>query len=408
MRGAPFMIIQPTGDKKGHYALYAAKLSQAMARLGRPVVIVTNRIDLKPYGGAAAGVQVVEIGSGKYRFDENTGGGRGSWFNYFRNSLLVTLGALKLAKKRGIRDIYISDCEFLMLSLCLFLVPDSNRRVLLHNNAANFSYRDYRGGRLKKLYKAFQASVFRFAVLHRLAAVNVLGGWHAARIRSQLRLPPDYPVLVIPDGADITDHAADRDEARGRLGLVTGNPLFLVFGNYRRDKDYPTLFAALARVTHPALKIIMAGHPAEYNRTELEAMIARAGVADRIALLRTEFIARDTVRDLFSAADALILPYGAAYADGAGPMRNEAATFARAIIGSDVADMGNQVRSHELGLLYTVGDAGALAKALDEAAFAPCETRDRWGQNCRRMGEANSWDSMAAKFDHFLDSRYAV
>jgi glycosyltransferase involved in cell wall biosynthesis len=408
MRDKPFMIIQPTGDKNGHYALYAAKLSQAMARLGRPVTIVTNRIDLGPYGGAAPGVEVVEVGGGKYPFEEGARGGEGYWFKYFRNSFVITRTALKFARDRGIRDIYISDCEFLMLSLCLFLVSDGRRRVLLHNNAANFSYRDYRGGRIKKLYKTFQANVFRLAVLRRLAAVNVLGDWHAERIRKQLRLPASYPVLVIPDGADITDSAADRDEALTRLGLAGQGPLFLVFGNYRRDKDYPTLFRALAKVIHPSLKIMMAGHPAEYSRQELEAMMLQEGVRDRVALFRTEFIARDTVRDLFSAAEAVVLPYGAAYTDGSGPLRNEAATFARGIIGSDVADMGNQVRDHDLGLLYPAGDADALAKALDQAAFALPEKRAQWGANCRHMGEANSWDTMAVKFDRFLDSRYAV
>jgi glycosyltransferase involved in cell wall biosynthesis len=406
MLGAPFLIIQPTGDKKGHYALYAAKLSQAMARQGRPVVIATNRIDLAPYGGTAPGVEVILIGDGHYAFEEKGGSSGGNyWWKYFRNSLLVTVGGLKPAKQRGIRDIYISDCEFLMLSLSMFLVPDRNRRVLLHNNAANFSYRAYRGSIWKKLYKAFQTSIFRLAVLHRLTAVNVLGGWHAERIRSQLRLPSDYPVLVIPDGADITDQAVDRAEARGRLNLPATDPIFLVFGNYRRDKDYPTLFAALGQVTHPGLKVVMAGHPAEYDRAELERMITDAGVGDRITMLRTEFIERDTVRDLFSAADALILPYGAVYTDGTGPLRNEAATFARGVIGSDVADMGNQVRAHELGLLYPAGDAAALAHALDEAAFASPQTRAQWGENCRRMGEANSWDAMAAKFDRFLNSR---
>jgi glycosyltransferase involved in cell wall biosynthesis len=408
MQGAPFMMIQPTGDKKGHYALYVTKLSQAIARLGRPVVIATNRINLDPYGGVAPGVEIVEIGNGRYAFDETIGGGPRYWLNYFRNSFLVTFGALQLAKRRGIRDIYISDCEFLMLSLCLFLVSDSKRRVLLHNNAANFSYRDYRGSRLKKLYKAFQANIFRLAVLHRLAGVNVLGEWHAARIRSQLRLPDSYPVLVIPDGADITDSAGDRTEARQRLGLPLEAPLFVVFGNFRRDKDYPLLFAALARVKHPALKIMLAGHPAEYSRAELEQMIAEAGVADRIALLRTEFVARGTVRDLFSAADALILPYGAEYVDGSGPLRNESATFSRAIIASDVAEMGSLVRGHELGRLYQAGDAVALAAVLDEMAFSSPAVRDQWGANCRRLGEGNSWDSMASKFDHFLDSRYAV
>ena len=94
--------------------------------------------------------------------------------------------------------------------------------------------------------------------------------------------------------------------------------------------------------------------------------------------------------------------------DGSGPLRNEAATFSRAVIASDVAEMSALVRGHDLGRLYTAGDANALARALDEVAYAPPQVRDQWGANCRRLGEENSWDSMAMKFDHFLDSRYAI
>lgn len=397
------MIVQPTGDKCGHYALFVAKLTQAMVRHGRRVVVVTDHIDMGPYGGCPEGAEIVEVSGGRLHFDETKGGSVYYWVNYFRNSFLVLLHALRLAKRRGITDIYVTDCEFLMASLVLLWLRAPKRHLLMQVNAANFSYADYRSNSvLKKLYKSFQTKIFRLALRRRIAGINVLGQWHARRLREQLRLGPDYPILVVPDGADLSDQPIDRIEARRRLGLPQDLVLILAFGNFRRDKDYATLFAALGRMRSPGLKAMLVGHLAEYSREEIEQMVDQAGAQHRIALFHSEFVPPAMVREVFSACDGLILAYGRTYTDGSGPLRLEASTYARAVLASDVAEMGSLIRSYDLGRVYPAGDSETLACVLDEFAGLPASVRDGWGRNCRRLGTENSWDAMAEKFDAFL------
>ena len=270
-------------------------------------------------------------------------------------------------------------------------------------NAANFGYAEYRSSSpLKRSYKAFQAAVFRLALRHRIAGINVLGDWHGRKLRKQLRLSDSYPVLVVPDGADLADAPLDRAQARAILSLPQKAVLVLAFGNLRRDKDYQVLFTALDKMRAPELQLMLAGHLAEYSRAEIDAMMRGAKEKGHIALFHPDFAAPDRVKQLFSAADALILPYARNYSDGSGPLRKEAATYARAVLASDVAEMPALIRTYDLGLVYRAGDADALGALLDEFTTLPPEIRDRMGANCRRLGEKNSWTAMARKFETFL------
>jgi glycosyltransferase involved in cell wall biosynthesis len=361
---------------------------------------------MTPYGGKPDAVEIVEVGGGRYAFSEKVGGdGANFWIQYFRNSFFVTASALLYARRYGIKHIYISDCEYLMASLLLLALPDRGRRILMQVNAANFGYGEYRSANpVKRLYKAFQASIFRHALQRRIAGINVLGEWHSGKLRQQLRLADTYPILVVPDGADLGDAPADRAQARAALGLPQTSVLVLAFGNMRRDKDYPALFAALEKVSTPGLQLMLAGHLAEYSRAQIDVMMAGAKKAGRIALFHPDFATPGQVKQFFSAADALILPYAKNYTDGSGPLRKEAATYARAVLASDVAEMPALIRAHDLGLVYHAGDVDALAAVLDKFAALPQVTRDRMGTNCRRLGEENSWASMARKFASFLGS----
>lgn len=405
---SPILIIQPTGDKRGHYALFTCKLAQALAARGRLVVVVTNRLDASPHGGLPANVELIEIGRGRFAFVESASGGllEGPryWYRYFRNSFLVTASALRLARTRGIRDIYITDCEFLVCSLLLLIIHDRCRRVLMQVNAANFSFSAYQGGFAKKIYKHLQVRVFRVALRLRVSGINALGSWHAERLREQLALRETFPIEVIPDGADMGDGPVDRLEARTRLGLSREVMLMLVFGNFRRDKDYSTLFRAFALLRNPAVRLALAGHLAEFSRAEIDSMIDFTGMRERIAWSHLDFLSAPLVRDLFSAADALLMPYGSGYVGGSGPLRKEAATFARPVIVSDVAEMGRLVRTYDLGLVYETGNPEALAAAMDAFCSATSGQHRRWGENCRDLGSTNSWEKMAVRFEEFFRS----
>lgn len=398
------MVIEPTGDKKGHYALFITKLSRSLSERGRRVIVVTNNMNINGLEDLSGRVEIVFPFDGMLRFIETGSGLKNAfryWFQYYRNSLLVTYSALRIARERGIRDIYITDCEFFVASVLLMIISDPHRRIFMQINAANFSFSAYRGGLVKKIYKHIQTQFFRLAFkLNKIHSINVMGTWHAERIAQQLKLPSNFPIYVIPDGADLGDGPIDAQQAKKQLNLPPEKLILLVFGNFRKDKDYETLFKALSGIEGDSLGLILAGYPAEYAVNELNDMIDSLAIRSKILLTLFDYVSTDMVRLLFSASEALILPYGADYTDGSGPLRKEAATYKLPVIVSNVAEMGRLVKNHDLGLCYEAGDERDLIRILDMFMQTQENKRKNWGINCWKLGKENSWPVMAERFEN--------
>ncbi len=139
------------------------------------------------------------------------------------------------------------------------------------------------------------------------SAAGIIVHGAAARTELEHRHQPRCPVAVIPHGHYRAVYAPPppRAEARARLGIDPGRPLFLSFGQVRPYKGVLDLVSTFADSALDAT-LLVAGRPAD-PATARE--VARAAGSDPRIRLDLRFIPDHEVPVLFGAADWVVLPF---------------------------------------------------------------------------------------------------
>jgi len=404
------LLIQPTGDKYGHYGLYFCKVAQELAKLGHDVTIYTNKLDTKKFIDQEPLFVVLEYKKGKHPF-ENYELNKVSrpfayWFNYFRLSFVITATGLKFAKSDKFDVVYISDAEFLMASTALVLYSNVRRPILMQVNASNFSFKEYSGSVVKKVYKAIQAYMFGKAVKKYIDGISVLGDWHIPRLRAQLKLSEDYKIYKIPDGATQLANLEPKPLAREKLGINHDVDLLLFLGILRIDKGLEVLAEAVQKLhrSGESFKLIVAGHPYDYSSRQIENLFWVDGqFKDRIRL-DLNYIADENLSKYYTSADALILPYNSKYKGSTGPLMKGACTYGLPLILSDQGEMGSLARKHDLGYLFETENSDSLVDAIKAFLSSSINERIKKTKNAFELGQLNSWGHVAGAFESSLVS----
>lgn len=176
-----------------------------------------------------------------------------------------------------------------------------------------------------------------------IAAWIAAQGWPAERVH---HLPNFVPDLA---GAE---PAPRRD-----LAVPEGALLILAMGRLHRVKGFDTLIAALARL--PRAVAVIAGEGPE--RSALETLARRLGVADRVRLLGW----RDDQGRLLAAADVFVCP---SRHEPLGNVVLEAWSARRPVVACRAAGPEELIEPGRTGLLVPVDDPPALAEAIRELA----------------------------------------
>ncbi len=393
------LFVQPTSDKQGHYGIYSVRVNQNLAALGHDVTLYTNALDTKRYMTEQPLFSCVEHAGGKYAFApcENAGNAK-RWrylYSYIRNSFVILRGALRRAARDGGYDvIQITDCEFLVTALLLKWYAKKIPPVCILLHAANFSFKEYDGGLLKKCYKAVQSAVFRSCVGHEIKSIITLGNYHRERLEAQLQIGDTCKVHVVYDGADIPDTIPQSTDARVRLGIPDNATIFLLFGMMRRDKGIEYLLKALEGL-EGSWRLLMAGAPADYLQAELAELIKEAGLTEKVITV-FRFLEPAEVPLFFAASDCVVFPYRRAYRGGTGPLMKEAAPHRRPVIATRVSEMGSIVARHNIGFVAEPEDVASLQQALRNFILTDSEQRRAFGDRISAL--AQSWRALATAY----------
>jgi len=162
-----------------------------------------------------------------------------------------------------------------------------------------------------------------------------------------------------------------REAVRAELGCGEGERVVLAAGALVARKGFDVLLAAFATLEHPAARLWIAGEGEA--RAELERALAALGLGGRARLLGV----RADVPDLLAAADVFAMP---SRAEGLGIAALEAMAAGLPVVASRAGGLAEVVLDGETGHLVEVGDAAALARALDALCADP--------ERARRLGEA--------------------
>ena len=164
-------------------------------------------------------------------------------------------------------------------------------------------------------------------------------------------------------------------------------------GRLCEQKGQLLLVQALHRVVTKSLavELVLAGDGE--MRGEIEALVGRLGLRDRVRV--TGWITSEQVRVEILAARALVLP---SFAEGLPVVIMEAMALRRPVITTFVAGIPELVRDRESGWLVAAGDVDGLADAIETCLLATADELARMGEAAhRRVLERHDVDREAAR-----------
>jgi len=171
----------------------------------------------------------------------------------------------------------------------------------------------------------------------------------------------------------------------------------LFFGIWRKVKGISVLIEAfdLLAARRPEAKLTLAGTPFPED-LDLPALHewARAH-GDRVETI-DRYVPLEEVAPIFARSRVVALPYLHASQSG---VVHLAMTMARAVVASDVGDLGSVVADGETGLLVPAGDAAALANALERLLADPDLARQMGEAGRKRVLSGSSWEEVAERFE---------
>lgn len=210
---------------------------------------------------------------------------------------------------------------------------------------------------------------------------DLLSFWPGARYR----MAP-HPVY------NMFGERVDRDDARQRLG-VRGRRVVLFFGYVRPYKGLDVLLEAMA-LLDPALdaELVVAGEFYE-ERKRYDELINALPPGIRVTV-RAEYTPTERVREVFSAADVVVLPYRSATQSGIAQI---AYNFDVPVIATDVGGLAEVVNDGVTGFVVPAGDPRALAHALE--SFFRGTTADRFREGVRAEKARYTWEHMVSTIE---------
>jgi glycosyltransferase involved in cell wall biosynthesis len=221
---------------------------------------------------------------------------------------------------------------------------------------------------------------------------------HSSRLRGELirrHTVPENRVYVAPHGNyahAIVHH--DRAEARHRLGLPAGDPIFAFIGQLVPRKGVETLVEAFRRHCERGMPgiLVIAGPAYAID----EAMLRRRldPCRGRVRwMTATGNLPAEQLDLVVCAATQVVLPFEEAASAVSGSLLF-AMTHGRCIVTTDVGENRSTLSGH--GVIVPPGDVDAVADAM-EIAFSDPARCDRLGQDVRAHVLAKyNWSRVAA------------
>ena len=203
---------------------------------------------------------------------------------------------------------------------------------------------------------------------------------------------PEERSRVIPYGVDVDKFAPGPSGWRERLGIPADAPLVLSVGRMATKKGFHILMKALPEILSTGAHVVLAGGGdllPEFQRQASERLHLPGPVL------------RDTLPDLYRAADLFVLPAvhdSKGNVDGLPNVILEAMASGLPVVASGISGIPLAVEHERTGLLVPEQDAAALSAAILDLLSNP-ERAKGMGERGRRKAEAElTWDAVAARY----------
>ncbi|MCG2711693.1 MAG: glycosyltransferase family 4 protein [Candidatus Omnitrophica bacterium] len=206
----------------------------------------------------------------------------------------------------------------------------------------------------------------------------------------------EVKISVIPHGNYMFFSSTDKNTL-----VDTDENSILFFGYIREYKGLIHLIRALKIVTDKIAKakLLIVGRPVENfqkYRDEIEKLQLKNNVE-----LRLDYVPFEEVKDYFSRAAVVALPYEKIYQSG---VLQLAYGFGKPVVVTDTGGLPEAVEHGENGFIVPVGDIEALAKALINVLLN-VELKEKMGKRSLELAETKfSWSHAAGLTKNLYDS----
>jgi len=200
-------------------------------------------------------------------------------------------------------------------------------------------------------------------------------------------------VQVLPYGSPHpeTVRVVKAKEARARLGLPEGERVLLAFGTLRRDKQFEFIIQGVAEAANWWL--VIAGPEGDYTYEDLERMIEKHRIQDRVTVLR-KFIPPEEHSLYFGAADVVVNVYDRSIRHESGTA-HQARAYLKPIIVDGPPDLVQYVREEEVGWWVDSSRPATLSKLLGEISMLSEQEWTALHDRIYQCACQRSWDSVA-------------
>lgn len=373
---------------RGGLLHYAVQLAGGLAGRGHSVVLITARdhelaggrglgagagvgADPTAVAGGRARIRAVLPAAARYRGEPPTG------LRYLRRragvaTRLAAAGALTVAEvRRGRFDavVLVDDLNVALAALPTLLLASLPGGPALA--AICHEPRPRNRWSTAGMYAESVALRAALARLYRRLDLVVVHG-EASRAEVAARWAPPRVAMI----------------RHGNAAMLAPRPLpaageerILFFGDWRRSKGLPELMQAfdLIRRRRPQARLTIAGTPYPDGRPDAVRAWARAH-GEAVTVI-DRYVSLEELPAVFGGARVVATPYLAGSQSG---VLHLAMSFGRAVVTSDVGELGATVIDGDTGRVVPAGDVRALARALEQVAADP--------QAAARMGQAGrSW-----------------
>jgi glycosyltransferase involved in cell wall biosynthesis len=206
---------------------------------------------------------------------------------------------------------------------------------------------------------------------------------------------PEERSRVIPYGVDVDTFCPGRSDWRERLGIPEDAPLILSVGRMATKKGFHVLMEALPEILASGAHVVLAG-----GGDLLPDFQRQASRFDGQLHLPGPVL-RDTLPDLYRAADLFVLPAvhdSKGNVDGLPNVILEAMASGLPVVASGISGIPLAVEDGLTGLLVPERDPAALAGALRKLLADPALAR-AMGERGRRKAETElTWDAVASRY----------
>jgi glycosyltransferase involved in cell wall biosynthesis len=182
---------------------------------------------------------------------------------------------------------------------------------------------------------------------------------------------PKRKISVIPFGLNDTSPRTELTaaQARGQLGIETGELVLLFFGQIAPYKGLRYLVDALPGICErqPHVRLIIAGkvkRGCEDYWQSIKDTLSETGYRHRV-LCRIEHIPDSHIEVYFKAADALVVPYVRIFQSG---LPFLAYSFGLPVLATDVGSLSEEIVANETGFVCEPCNADALASMITRYA----------------------------------------